>query len=234
MLANKAIKRKKSEMFERKPLRHHVQKEILARIADHRLPAGTRINESHLSADLGLSRTPLREAMLGLEAVGFLKSDMGRGFIVPPISNDEFRQSQAMLAKIEPYALTMAHPLPTAQIMELNNLLGRGRIRVAQPGSEQGGALADLIYRWCPLLINGCSNKILVTDILRLEALSRRYWQEAVILGFEPAAMITSYNQMYELLRTNHPDEAAVHWENHILQFSEEAARHLPSASLEA
>lgn len=233
MLSNKAIQRKKSEMFERKPLRQHVQKEILARIADHRLPAGTRINESHLSADLGLSRTPLREAMLGLEAVGFLKSDMGRGFIVPPISSDEFMQSQAMLAKMAPYALTMAHPLPTGQVMEMNNLLGRARIRVTQPGKDQGGAVADLVYRWCPLLINGCSNKMLVTDILRLEALSRRCWQEAVILGFEPAEMVTSYDQLYELLRTNRPDEAAVHWENHITQFSGEAARHLPTPSLD-
>lgn len=230
MLSNKAIQRKKSEMFERKPLRQHVQKEILARIADHRLPAGTRINESHLSADLGLSRTPLREAMLGLEAVGFLKSDMGRGFLVPPISSDEFMQSQAMLAKMAPYAMAMAQPLPTGQIMELNNLLGRARIRVTQPGDNQGGAVADLIYRWCPLLINGCANKMLVTDILRLEALSRRCWQEAVILGFEPTEMVASYDKLYELLRTNHPDEAAVHWENHIAQFSAEAARHLPTA----
>ncbi len=215
-------------MFERKPLRTHVQKEILARIADHRLPAGTRINESHLAADLGLSRTPLREAMLGLEAAGFLNSDMGRGFLVPPISGDEFMQCQAMLAKMAPYALTMACPLPAGQIMELNNLLGRARIRVTQPGKEQGGAVVDLIYRWCPLLINGCSNKMLVDDILRLEALSRRCWHEAVILGFEPGAMVASYEKLYELLRTNHADEGAVHWENHITQYSAEAARHLP------
>ena len=57
-------------MFERKPLRQQVQKEILARLADDRLAAETRINESHLAADLGISRTPLREAMLGLEATG--------------------------------------------------------------------------------------------------------------------------------------------------------------------
>ena len=32
-------------------------------IVDGRLAAGSRINETHLAADLGLSRTPLREAM---------------------------------------------------------------------------------------------------------------------------------------------------------------------------
>ena len=220
-------------MFERKPLRQHVQKEILARIADHRLPAGTRINESHLSADMGISRTPLREAMLGLEATGFLNSDMGRGFLIPPISRDEFDQTQAMLSKMAPYALAMAQPLPTGQIMEMNNLLGRARIRVTQPGKDRGGAVADLVYRWCGLSIGGCANKMLVADINRLEALSRRCWNEAVILGFEPGEMVGNYEELYELLRTNHPDEAAVHWENHITRFSAEAARHLPEASLD-
>ncbi len=215
-------------MFERKPLRQHVQKEILARIADQRLPAGTRINESHLSADLGISRTPLREAMLGLEATGFLQSDMGRGFLVPPISGDEFRQSQIMLGKLAPYALNIAQPLPTSQIMELNNLLGRARIRVTQPGPDRGGAVADLIYRWCSLAIKGCPNQMLVKDISRLEALSRRSWQEAVVLGFEPDKMVTSFDQLYELLRANHADEAVRHWEDHINRFSTEAARILP------
>lgn len=219
-------------MFERKPLRQQVQKEILARIADHRLPAGTRINESHLSADMGISRTPLREAMLGLEATGFLKSDLGRGFLVPLISRDEFSQTQAMLSKMAPYALAMAAPLPTGQIMEMHNLLGRARIRATQPGKDRGGAVADLVYRWCSLSIGGCPNTMLANDITRLEALSRRCWNEAVILGFEPGPMLDSYNELYELLRNIHPDEAAVHWENHITRFSAEAARHLPTAPL--
>ncbi len=216
-------------MIERKPLRAQVQKEILTRIADHRLPPGTRINESHLSVDLGISRTPLREAMLGLEAVGFLRSDLGRGFVVPPISGDEFRQTQAMLARMAPYALSMAQPLPGGRVMELNNLLGRSRLRVSQPGPDRGGAVADLIYRWSALCVAGCSNQMLVAEIGRLEALSRRCWQEAVILGFEPGGLLAGYDELYELLRTDHPAEAVVNWENLIGRFAAEAARHLPA-----
>jgi len=219
-------------MIERQPLRTQVQKEILARIADHRLPAGARINESHLAADLGVSRTPLREAMLGLEAVGFLGSDLGRGFVVPPISADDFGQTQAMLSKMAPYALGLAQPLAGGRIMELNNLLGRSRIRIMQPGPNRPGAVADLIYRWSALCTASCPNKMLVADINRLEALSRRCWQEAVILGFVPDGMLVGYEELYELLRTDHPVEAVVHWENHIARFAAEAVRHLPTPSL--
>jgi DNA-binding GntR family transcriptional regulator len=47
-------------MIQRKPLRDDVQKEILARLIDQRLVPGSRVNESHLSIELGVSRTPLR------------------------------------------------------------------------------------------------------------------------------------------------------------------------------
>jgi len=219
-------------MIERSPLRREVQKEILARIADHRLPAGTRINESRLSADVGVSRTPLREAMLGLEALGFLESDLGRGFAVPALSQDKFMQGQAMLAKMAPHALVVSLQLPAGRIMELNNLLGRARISATQPGGERGAALADLIYRWSALLTAACPNAMLAADINRLEALARRYWNEAVILGFEPGDLLAGYGELYELLRTGHLDEGAVHWENLITRFSAEAARHLPGDPL--
>ena len=220
-------------MIERKPLRAHVQTEILARIADHRLPAGTRINESHLAAELGLSRTPLREAMLGLEAVGFLGSDMGRGFLVPPLSPDTFGEMQAMLSKMAPYALGMLGAVPGPRVMELNNLLGRARLRVGQPGPERAGALADLVSRWSALCVEGCPNRMLAADVARLEALSRRYWREAASRDFDPAGMLAGYDELYELLRTGRLDAAVVAWENHIARFATEAIRSLPAPSLE-
>ena len=218
-------------MFERTPLRQHVQKEILARIADCRLSGGTRINESHLSADLGISRTPLREAMLGLEAVGFLESDMGRGFLVPLICREDFSQGQAILGKMAPYALSLALPLAAGQIMELNNLLGRSRLQVSETGKNRSKALADLIFRWSTLCTHGCPNKMLVADVTRLKALAKRYWYEASKCGFDPTAMVASYTQLYEMLRAKQPQAATEHWEEHISRYATEAARHLPKKS---
>ncbi len=218
-------------MIERQPLRKQVQKEILARIADNRLPPEMRINESHLALDLGISRTPLREAMLGLEALGFLNSDMGRGFVVPPISSEDFRQSQAMLAKMAPYALGLTAAVPASQIMELSNLLGRGRLKLKQDAKANGQVLADLVCRWTVLTISGCTNHMLVSDINRLDALARRCWHQAIRQGFDPTAMLDSYAELYELLRGQNTDAAVVLWENHITQFSAEAARHLVAPS---
>jgi DNA-binding FadR family transcriptional regulator len=135
-------------MIQRKPLREDVQKEILARLIDQRLVPGARVNESHLSAELGVSRTPLREAMLGLEAAGFLGSDVGRGFLIPPLVSTPFREAQQVLARLAPLALALTPPVPQ-RLMDLQNLIGRARLRATAPpvraGRRPGAAVAALV-----------------------------------------------------------------------------------------
>ena len=147
-------------MFQRKPLRDDLHKEILARIGDGRLPAGQRINESRLSSSLGISRTPLREAMLGLEALGFLGSDMGRGFLVPALNVQEFIDIQFVLANLKPLALSLSFPLPPGRIMELHNQLGRARLRAQKPGPERPASLVEMIHPYSRLILGTCSNSI--------------------------------------------------------------------------
>ncbi len=221
-------------MFQRQPLRDQVQKEIRARLDDGRLGSGLRINETHLSADLGISRTPLREALLQLEATGFLVSDMGRGFLVPVLDANDFRDLQAVLARLEPLALGEAMPYPGQRIMELNNLLGRSKLHLNGPGPSLAAPLMNLISGWAGLLVEACPNRILRRDVLRNEALSRRYWFAAAVGGFQPEPMIASADQMYELVRTGQSARAASHWSEHILRFSPEAARYIPSATQNA
>jgi len=216
-------------MFQRKPLREDLHKEILARIGDGRLPAGHRINESRLAADLGISRTPLREAMLGLEAQGFLGSDMGRGFLVPALCAEEFLEIQGVLSHLKPLGLSLAFPLPTGRVMELQNLLSRARRTASEVSPDRADALTDLVYHWSRLVLGTCANRTLASDVLRLEGLSRRYWHEAVVLDFDPTDFFASLGEVYELLRTDQRETAIGAWRNHIERFSREAARHLPT-----
>ncbi len=205
-------------MIQRKPLRDEIQKEIVAMIADDRLSPGHRINETHLASDLGISRTPLREAMLTLAAAGFLQSDMGLGFLVPPLDPEEFSNLQAILARMAPFALSVTGPPTPGRLMELGNLLGRARL----PGN-QALPLADTIFRWTWLLIEDCPNSLLRSDVLRLEGLARRYWRAAVDTGLDSGPILQSFAELYEMLRGKKMDEAQAGWTDHIGQFSGQA-----------
>ncbi len=220
-------------MLQRKPLRNELHKKILARIDDGRLPPGQRINESRLSSSMGISRTPLREAMLGLEAQGFLGSHMGRGFMVPPLDVQEFVDIQFMLTDLKPLALSLSFPLPPGRIMELHNQLGRARLRAKNPGPERIDAVINMIHPYSRLMLGTCTNSLLAADIARLDGLARRYWHEAAVMGFDPTDYFLSHDELYELLRKDHQEEAVNHWRGHIERYSAEAARHLSNPPLD-
>lgn len=59
---------------------------IKCRAANFEFKPDARINETTLSAELGASRTPLREALNRLVAEGFLTFQSGRGFFCRPLS----------------------------------------------------------------------------------------------------------------------------------------------------
>lgn len=217
-------------MIERKPLRADVQKEILARLADQRLAPGSRVNESHLSAELGVSRTPLREAMLALEASGFLGSDVGRGFQVPPLVAGPFREAQVVLSRLAPLALSLASPAP-ARMMDLQNLVGRARLRLGAAPADRAPDLAPLSQRWSQLLLESCANRTLQRDVARLEALSVRSWREALKRGFDPAAQVDSWQALYEQVRAGQRDTAAAAWGRHLESFGAAAAAFLPEVA---
>jgi DNA-binding GntR family transcriptional regulator len=99
-------------MIVRDLLRDQVRREIVERILDGTLPGRSRINESTLSADLGVSRTPLREALMNLAQESFLEHQPGRGFAVSAMSPEEARSAYPIAAALEGLAVRMSTPPP--------------------------------------------------------------------------------------------------------------------------
>ena len=58
-------------------------------VVEGELPAGERVNEVHLAARLGVSRTPLREALSRLASEGAVTSVPRLGFFVCPLTAEE-------------------------------------------------------------------------------------------------------------------------------------------------
>jgi DNA-binding GntR family transcriptional regulator len=80
-----------------------------ARLLDGRFPAGILLSENEIARDLGISRTPVREAFLLLEAEGLLELYPRRGALVSPISPTEADDVLEARLLIEGHCATAVH-----------------------------------------------------------------------------------------------------------------------------
>ncbi len=146
-----------------------VAAELRHRIVDGRLPAGERINEVHLARQLGVSRTPLREALSRLAAEGALSSIPRFGFFVRPLTFEEFEQIYDIRPILDPEALRLAG-LPDTKTLERLEKLNRRLAGMRDP--EAAIALDD---EWHLVLIDRCPNRVLIELIQNIILRTRRY-----------------------------------------------------------
>jgi len=77
---------------------------LRAEILENRMPSGYQAPEPEIAARLGMSRTPVREALLRLQADGLIELVPRRGARVVPISMEDMREIYEILFALEPEA----------------------------------------------------------------------------------------------------------------------------------
>jgi DNA-binding GntR family transcriptional regulator len=81
---------------------------IRAAILDGRLPPGQRLKEEELARELGISRTPVREALLVLQTEGLVDAAPNRGAVVREHDGDDLEDLYQLRAVLEGYAARRA------------------------------------------------------------------------------------------------------------------------------
>ncbi len=77
-------------------------------ILDGTLPPGGQLREVHIATDLGISRSPLREAMTRLEEEGLIVKIPFRGSFVVKVSAREVAEIASVRLLVEPYAAELS------------------------------------------------------------------------------------------------------------------------------
>lgn len=89
-------------------LRDNAYKALRTAIVDGTLAPGERLRDDELSRWLGVSRTPIREALARLEQAGLVQTQPGRHTIVSPIDVREARAAQSVAAAMHELAVREA------------------------------------------------------------------------------------------------------------------------------
>lgn len=138
-------------------------------IAAGQLADASRINEVHLARELGVSRTPLREALTNLVAEGVVESKPRRGFFVAPLDATEIADLYAMRALLDPEALALAGIPEANQLQELVTLNAKLQ------KTRKPELIVELDNQWHRLLIAQCPNRVLLWNIEQFITLTHRY-----------------------------------------------------------
>ena len=93
-----------------RPLREQVYDFLRAEMARGGLQPGAFLDLNNLAARLGVSRPPLREALLHLESQGFVTILPRRGFRINPLTLDDIRHFYEIIGALEAAALRSVGP----------------------------------------------------------------------------------------------------------------------------
>ncbi|OJX80307.1 MULTISPECIES: GntR family transcriptional regulator [unclassified Leifsonia] len=165
--------------IERKNLRSQVREELIARMRAGDVRPGESINEVQLAAELGVSRTPLREALIALESEGQIESENGKGFRFVPLSAREFEELCPIIVTLEGLALDLS---PLDELAALGARLG-GLAADFSDDVAQHAVVNRKDDEWHNLMLSACTNRKLLEQIAQVRSAIHRY--ESLLVGGE-------------------------------------------------
>jgi DNA-binding GntR family transcriptional regulator len=129
--------------------------ELRQRILDGRLPAGHRLKEIELARELGISRTPVRDALSRLSVEGLLDFRPNSGATVAVWSEVHIDQMFRIRAMLEPFAAEIAaSQISDAEVSELGNLCAIMEEAARRESSEDLMKLAAANARFHRIIID--------------------------------------------------------------------------------
>lgn len=199
----------------RTPLRDEVYRQLLDRIARGDFPSGSRVRDTQMASQLGVSRTPVREALLRLAREGVVDADMGRGFSIRALDATEMRETGAILSSLEGLALELSGEISVDRLAELGAI---DRELAGVRGDPD--RCIDLDEHWHRSLLQGCPNQRLLSMISTLWQVPRRYMRAYLRDAGRVSLSTQHHARIIEALRRNDRETAVQrfshHWERGI------------------
>ena len=156
-----------------KPLREMVYEELKMQILKGSIIPGTRMMEVELAEEMGVSRTPIREAIRKLEKEGLVTIEPRRGAYASMISTEDMVEILEVRQDLEGLAAYFAADRMTeAQMEELR------QVSASYDDAVRRGNMEDMIRhdtRFHHIIVESCRNKILVQMIEQLQELVLRF-----------------------------------------------------------
>lgn len=184
---------------------------VLDDILASRLRGGTVIQERKLAAQLGISRSPMRDALRRLEGEGLLVRLTERLLTVRVITLEDYLQTLDVRAAVEPQAAALATPhLTDEEITHLEQLIAR--MEKGDPGAETlHWAFDDQLH---DTLAARSGNAFLARIIQEMRRYTKIFEQQTVPAPVMPG--LKDHHEILMALKAREPERARKAMSAHI------------------
>jgi DNA-binding GntR family transcriptional regulator len=180
----------------RSPLGEQVYLQVLQRIQGGDIPGGSRVRDAAIAAELGVSRTPVREALLRLSREGLLSAEMGRGFRLTSLDRTELRDTGSILAALEPLALEQTPEPDSPRLASLGDV-----VRQLEQTRGDVARCVELDEEFHRVLLEDCPNRRLLALVATLRRSLRRYLHHYLQRGGRVSLSSLQHSRIAEALR---------------------------------
>ncbi|MFI6277480.1 GntR family transcriptional regulator [Streptomyces sp. NPDC050988] len=192
----------------------HVKQAVLER----RYEGGTLLTEGELADAVGVSRTPVREALLKLEVEGLIRLYPKKGALVLPVSAQEIADVVETRQLVEEHAIRKAVPASPALIERLTELLAKQKEQAAA-GDLSGAAVTDRCFH--AEIVRSGGNQILsrLYDQLR----DRQLRMGVAVMHAHPDRItktLVEHQEILDALRSGDAEAAVALVHRHVSWFS--------------
>ncbi|MET8753854.1 GntR family transcriptional regulator [Streptomyces sp. NPDC059104] len=196
------------------PAADRVYRHVKQGVLDRRYEGGVLLTEGELAEAVGVSRTPVREALLRLETEGLLKLYPKKGALVLPVSAQEIADVIETRLLVEEFTVRRAVPAPPALLERLAELVEEQR-RHAVAGDLPALMAADRGFH--AEIVRHAGNQILsrLYDQLR----DRQLRMGVALLHAHPDRVeltLAEHTEILDALRAGDADTAAAAVRGHV------------------
>lgn len=156
-----------------KPLREMVYEELKMQILTGGIIPGTRMMEVELAEEMGVSRTPIREAIRKLEKEGLVTIEPRRGAYASRISTDDMVEILEVRQDLEGLAAELAASRMDEERRAQLEDIAKNYNEAVEAGDMDSMIKYDTSFH--RLIVDSCNNKILVHMVEQLQELVLRF-----------------------------------------------------------
>lgn len=204
---------------ERKSLGDHVFESLKDSIVRGKISAGEWLVESHIAETLGISRTPVREAIHKLEREGLIERQPRGGFTVQGLNRDDIEETFGIRSVLEGYAARLAAVKhEPKELVELENKIEEFQIAL---DSKKMKLLPAINTEFHDLLYGLSKSPKLINMINGLRDQIYRY-RQMILRGRQFASTSNAdHKKMLKYIRKRDPEGAERVVRDHILRGQE-------------